>query len=391
MEKGYEIYLFPNTSDVEFSKELGSLDSEKGDKMESKALNYIKNKFPNVKVKAVKVTASAIVITTIGFSGLMPSQTEAAASGNTVQAQTSANTTYRVVAGDNLWRIANQHGVSVDQLRQANQLRTDVLQIGQTLNIPNSGGNVSTMARSSYTVSAGDTLWNIASRFGLTVNELRNMNQLQTDVLQIGQVLQVSRSDAGQSGNTQTTNQKTHTVVAGETLWRIATQNGVTVNELKQANQLNSDQLRIGQTIIVPQNSSPSNNTRHQQVASINQEALEWLAKMIYAEARGEPLEGQIAVGAVIMNRVNSSLFPNTVREVLFERSNGVFQFTPVSNGSINTAVPNDVNMEAAIRAANGEDPTNGSLFFYNPAKTGDSWIRTRQVSTTIGNHVFAY
>ncbi|PIB57860.1 cell wall hydrolase, partial [Pseudomonas sp. 2822-17] len=114
-----------------------------------------------------------------------------------------------------------------------------------------------------------------------------------------------------------------------------------------------------------------------QQVVSINQEALEWLAKMIYAEARGEPLEGQIAVGAVIMNRVNSSLFPNSVKEVLFEKSSGVYQFTPAATGSINSASPNDMNMQAAIRAANGEDPTNGSLFFYNPAKTGDTWIRT--------------
>ncbi|PIB56274.1 LysM peptidoglycan-binding domain-containing protein, partial [Pseudomonas sp. 2995-1] len=118
------------------------------------------------------------------------------------------------------------------------------------------------------------------------------------------------------------------TVVSGDTLWRIANQNGITVNQLKQSNQLNSDNLQIGQTLVIPRNNTTSStpSPTPQQVVSINQEALEWLAKMIYAEARGEPLEGQIAVGAVIMNRVNSSLFPNSVKEVLFEKSSGVYQ-----------------------------------------------------------------
>src|SRR5690606_27200723 len=101
--------------------------------------------------------------------------------------------------------------------------------------------------------------------------------------------------------------------------------------------------------------------------------------------------EGQIAIGAVIMNRVNSPLFPNSVKEVLFEKSYGYYQFTPAETGAIHTAEPNAQNYEAAERALNGEDPTNGALFFYNPDKAQSAYLESRTVSTTIGNHVFTF
>lgn len=112
---------------------------------------------------------------------------------------------------------------------------------------------------------------------------------------------------------------------------------------------------------------------------------------MIYSEARGESLQGQIAVGAVILNRVNSPLFPNSVKEVLFQISNGYYQFTPAQTGALNNATPTQQNIDAALRALNGEDPTNGSLYFYNPSKTSSQWLKSRTVSTVIGNHTFAY
>ena len=109
------------------------------------------------------------------------------------------------------------------------------------------------------------------------------------------------------------------------------------------------------------------------------------LAKLVYAEARGESYKGQVAVAAVVLNRVSSSSFPNTI-------SGGIYQtgaFSCVSNGSINNT-PNDTAVRAALDAMNGWDPTNGCLYYYNPGKTSDSWIRTRTVVTVIGNHYFA-
>lgn len=109
------------------------------------------------------------------------------------------------------------------------------------------------------------------------------------------------------------------------------------------------------------------------------------LAKCIYAEARGESYTGQVAVGAVILNRVASSSFPNTVAGVIYQKD----AFTAVSDGQINLE-PDSTAMNAASDALNGWDPTYGCLYYYNPAVATSSWIFSRQTVTTIGKHVFA-
>ena len=109
------------------------------------------------------------------------------------------------------------------------------------------------------------------------------------------------------------------------------------------------------------------------------------LAKLVYAEARGEPYKGQVAVAAVVLNRVRSSSFPNTISGVIYQRN----AFTCVNNGSINNT-PDSSCIRAALDALNGWDPTGGCLYYYNPKKTSDTWIRTRTVMTVIGNHYFA-
>ena len=109
------------------------------------------------------------------------------------------------------------------------------------------------------------------------------------------------------------------------------------------------------------------------------------LAKCIYAEARGESYTGQVAVGAVILNRVASSAFPNTIAGVIYQKG----AFTAVSDGQINLE-PNKTAMNAASDALNGWDPTYGCLYYYNPAVATSSWIFGRKTVTTIGKHVFA-
>ena len=109
------------------------------------------------------------------------------------------------------------------------------------------------------------------------------------------------------------------------------------------------------------------------------------LAKCIYAEARGESYTGQVAVGAVILNRVASSAFPNTIAGVIYQRH----AFTAVSDGQINLE-PDKTAMNAASDAMNGWDPTYGCIYYYNPAVATSSWIFGRKTVTTIGKHVFA-
>ncbi|SRR5690554_1603867 len=117
-----------------------------------------------------------------------------------------------------------------------------------------------------------------------------------------------------------------------------------------------------------------------------NSKDLELLARLIHGEARGEPYEGQVAVGAVVLNRVKSPGFPNTIREVIFQKN----QFSAVSDGQFYLE-PNETAYRAARDALSGRDPSLGALFFYNP-KTAKTlyWLSTRETTVVIGNHVFA-
>ncbi len=108
------------------------------------------------------------------------------------------------------------------------------------------------------------------------------------------------------------------------------------------------------------------------------------LAKCVYAEARGEKYEGQVAVAAVILNRVASPSFPNTISGVIYQP----WAFTAVTDGQINLE-PNQTAYNAARDAMNGWDPTHGCLYYYNPKTATSKWIYSRQVVVTIGSHAF--
>lgn len=109
------------------------------------------------------------------------------------------------------------------------------------------------------------------------------------------------------------------------------------------------------------------------------------LAKVIYAEARGESYTGQVAIGAVVLNRVEDSRFPNTIAGVIYQP----WAFTAVNDGQINLE-PNATAYQAADDALNGWDPTYGCVYYYNPATATSSWIWSTKKVTQIGNHVFA-
>ncbi len=142
----------------------------------------------------------------------------------------------------------------------------------------------------------------------------------------------------------------------------------------KALGMVKSYQILMGQT------SSNTQNTN-----GVTSSELYLLAKTIYAEGRGEPYTGQVAIGAVVLNRVRSSAFPNSISGVVYQKH----AFTAVSDGQINLT-PNETAMKAARDALNGWDPTGGALYYYNPAVATSSWIFDRQTITVIGKHVFA-
>ena len=167
--------------------------------------------------------------------------------GETIPSLPESGNYYVVQSGDSLWKIANKYGITVDELKSLNGLTSNNLSVGQILEVP--GGSSS----GTYTVKAGDSLWKIANQYGLTVAELKNLNGLTSDNLSIGQILKISNSSSSNNSNT-------YTVKAGDSLWKIANQYGLTVAELKNLNGLTSDNLSIGQILKIS-NSSSSNNS----------------------------------------------------------------------------------------------------------------------------------
>ena len=126
-------------------------------------------------------------------------------------------------------------------------------------------------------------------------------------------------------------------------------------------------------------NSSSSNSS-----SSTNSSDLNLLSRLVYGEARGEPYTGQVAVAAVVLNRVRSSSFPNTVSGVIYQSG----AFDVVSDGQINLT-PNETAKKAAQDALNGWDPTNGAIYYFNPATATNKWIWSRPMTVTIGKHRF--
>ena len=118
--------------------------------------------------------------------------------------------------------------------------------------------------------------------------------------------------------------------------------------------------------------------------SSSNSNDLNLLSRIIYGEARGEPYEGQVAVGAVVLNRVRSSSFPNTIAGVIYQSG----AFDAVSDGQINKT-PNSTAKKAAQDALNGWDPSKGAIYYFNPKTATNKWIWSRPMTVTIGNHRF--
>lgn len=146
---------------------------------------------------------------------------------------------YTVKKGDSLWLIANKNGVSVDDIKNANNLTSNTLQIGQILIIPDKKTSTKEIT---YVVKKGDSLWLIANKYDTTVEKIKNANNLINNTLQIGQILTIPSS----------TEFFTYTVKKGDNLWLIAKNYNTTVDNIKKLNNLTSNTLQIGQKLILP-------------------------------------------------------------------------------------------------------------------------------------------
>lgn len=279
---------------------------------------------------------------------------------------------YVVQPGDSLYQVATQYGITVDQIMAENRLASTLIHPGQTLVVSQGG---------TYTVRSGDTLSGIARGLGIELYELRMANNVWGDLIYPGQELMIpARTMTASSVDSY------HIVRRGDTLYIIARRYGTSISALREANNLWSDHLDIGQTVIIPggQLSSRTGAT----TSRYTHNELELMARLIYAEAAGESYQGQVAVAASVLNRVRDARYPDTVHGVIYQVVNGYYQYSPVLDGRINLT-PNATAFAAAREAFGGSDPSRGANGFFNPAKTRNQWVRQQPVTVVIGNHVF--
>lgn len=218
-------FMQRNTGNTEaITVEYGFLDS-KGDDV-----NQLKNNWKNYAEAVVRAIVEYLNLTYIPVEG-----------GNY----------HTVKSGDSLWSIAKKYNVSVADLKTANGLTSSMLSMGQVLKIPQK--EQTSPKDNVYVVKNGDSLYKIAQNYDTTVNEIMKLNNLTSTNLSIGQVLEIPKSDK--------TNETTYTVKSGDSLYKIASSNGITVDELKKYNNLSSNLLSIGQTLKIPRKQSTSSNT----------------------------------------------------------------------------------------------------------------------------------
>lgn len=169
---------------------------------------------------------------------------------------TSPNT-YVVKSGDTLYKIANAHNTTVNAIKNLNNLASDSLSVGQILNLPSAG---SSSTDTTYIVQNGDSLWKIAQKYNTTVDAIKSTNGLTSDNLSIGQKLIIKNT---LSTNTSPTEAGKYIVKSGDTLWKIANEYNTNVSEIKRLNNLSSNLLTIGQTLTLPNNSGSLNGSTY--------------------------------------------------------------------------------------------------------------------------------
>jgi N-acetylmuramoyl-L-alanine amidase len=173
-----------------------------------------------------------------------------------------------------------------------------------------------------------------------------------------------------------------YTVKSGDTMSKIARDNNLTLQEVSNVNPQvkNIDLIYVGQNI---ETKFVEKDQKIDASATLSEKDL--MARLVSAESLSEPYAGKVAVAIVVLNRVDSDEFPNSITTVIDQPG----QFTPVSNGAINK--PADSDSIKAVEEALAYDRSQGfgSLFFYNPLTATNNWLDNRPTTTTIGNHIF--
>jgi LysM repeat protein len=221
-----------------------------------------------------------------------------------------------------------------------------------------------------YTVTPNDTLYTISNLFGTNVTYLQNTNNFNANYLMPGDVIFVPAH--------------VHKVVRGESLYKIAVKYGISVSKLMKANGLTGSYIEAGDRLLIP---GVNPTLKSDSVIPYYSGEVTLLAKLIEAEASGESMQAKIAVGAVIVNRVQSGDWAPTIKQVIYQKFGQYYQFTPVKIGTINNT-PSAASKRAAWIAMYGSDPSNGAIYYFDQTST-NQWLWAKPQTAQIDHMVF--
>lgn len=242
-----------------------------------------------------------------------------------------------------------------------------------------------------YKVVKNDTLYKISNLFKTSVTTIKKTNNLKSDSISAGQKLTVSA--------------KIYTVKKGDTLSKIAKANSIALANLRKANSKWNDSIAVGQKLILPgikptttasaktassktySTMSAVESASKKAVVPYTKEEKDLLARLITAEATGQPYEAMVAIGGVVINRVQSKDWPDTITDVIYDVPAGYYQFTPVKNGYINKPA-STIAIKAAGEALLGADPSKGAMYYFDDSST-NSWLWSKTKTAQYGRMVF--
>lgn len=228
-----------------------------------------------------------------------------------------------------------------------------------------------------YSIAPKDSLYIIGTLFNTSVNTLMAENKLNSDLIYPGQTLKVPA--------------KLYTVKKGDSLYLIAKKHGISLTSLRKANNKWDNLIIPNQTLLIPGGklidnvTLSSNNAKT--VIPYTEAEVDLLARLITAEAEGESYDAKVGVGAVVVNRVQSSDWPSSISAVINQVFGEYYQFTPVENGQIHKKATDD-SIKAAWAALYGSDPSNGAMFYFDDSST-NQWIRSKTVTARIDSMIF--
>ncbi|XVL95715.1 peptidoglycan endopeptidase LytE [Bacillus subtilis] len=191
--------------------------------------------------------------------------TTAVVLGSTLFAGAASAQSIKVKKGDTLWDLSRKYDTTINKIKSENHLRSDIIYVGQTLSIngksTSSKSSSSSISSSTYKVKSGDSLWKISKKYGMTINELKKLNGLKSDLLRVGQVLKLkgsTSSSSSSSSKVSSSSTSTYKVKSGDSLSKIASKYGTTVSKLKSLNGLKSDVIYVNQVLKVKGTSTSS-------------------------------------------------------------------------------------------------------------------------------------